>query len=332
MHNAPPPLNALRAFEAAARHLSLTKAALELNVTPGALSHQIRGLEDHLGLKLFDRGVRSIALTAAGKALQPGLQAGFLHIRDALAGLNRLSDARVLVISSPPGLTSKWLAPRLYRFSIAHPEIDLRVSSSLNNANFTTDGVDAAIRNLPVPGLRPGDASQDEALEVEKLIDVALAVVCSPAFVVQHGPFTSPDMLKGMPLIHDESLAKRAAAPSWADWFAAAGVRDADVSRGLRFSSADHALDATVEGAGVLLAYDALAYDDLRTGRLVMPFDLTLPSGRCYAFICPKKRREAVNVQAFRAWLREEAAALDWKKRAPRAADIRAAAGSPATR
>jgi LysR family transcriptional regulator, glycine cleavage system transcriptional activator len=95
MHNAPPPLNALRAFEAAARHLSLTKAALELNVTPGALSHQIRGLEDHLGLKLFDRGVRSITLTAAGKALHPGLQAGFLHIRDALASLNTLGDTRI---------------------------------------------------------------------------------------------------------------------------------------------------------------------------------------------------------------------------------------------
>ena len=119
MHSAPPPLNALRAFEAAARHLSLTKAALELNVTPGAISHQIRALEDHLGLKLFDRGVRSIALTAAGKALHPGLQAGFLHIWDALASLNRLSDARVLVVSAPPGFTSKWLAPRLYCFSIA---------------------------------------------------------------------------------------------------------------------------------------------------------------------------------------------------------------------
>ncbi len=149
MHNAPPPLNALRAFEAAARHLSLTRAAVELNVTPGALSHQIRGLEDHLGLKLFDRGVRSMALTAAGKALHPGLQAGFLHIRDALAGLNRFSDTRVLVISTSPGFTSKWLAPRLYRFSLAHPDIDVRVSSSINNANFTTDGVDAAIRNLP---------------------------------------------------------------------------------------------------------------------------------------------------------------------------------------
>jgi LysR family transcriptional regulator, glycine cleavage system transcriptional activator len=230
---------------------------------------------------------------------------------DALASLNRLSDTRVLVISTPPGFTSKWLAPRLYRFSIAYPEIDARVSSSINNANFTTDGVDAAIRNLPV------DAAQDEVLEVEKLIDLSLAPVCSSAFIEKHGPFTSPDMLKGAPLIHDESLSARAAIPTWADWFHAAGVRDADVSRGLRFNSADHALDATVEGAGVLLAFDALAYDDLRTGRLIMPFDLTRP--RCYAFVCPKSRRESANVRAFRAWLRQEAAALDWSRRAPHA-------------
>ena len=310
MHSAPPSLNALRAFEAAARHLSMAKAALELNVTPGALSHQIRGLEDHLGVKLFDRGVRSIELTAAGKALLPGLQAGFVHIRDALMILDRIGDPRVLVISAPPGFTSKWLAPRLYRFSIAYPEIDVRVSSSMKNANFITDGVDAAVRNLPV------GAAQDEALEVETLVDLNLAPVCSPALAENLGPL--PATLKGAPLIHDDSLAGRAAMPTWADWFAAAGVSDADVSHGLRFNSADHALDATVEGAGVLLALDALAYDDLRTGRLVMPFRLTLPSGRCYAFVCPKTRRESANVRAFRAWLRSEAAALDWSGRAAR--------------
>ena len=205
-------------------------------------------------------------------------------------------------------------------------EIDVRVSSSMNNANFTTDGVDAAIRNLPV------DAAHDEALEVEKLLDQSLMPVCSPAFVEKHGPFTSPDMLRGVPLIHDDSFSSRAVMPNWADWFAAAGVRDADVSRGLRFNSADHALDATVEGAGVLLAHDALAYDDLRTGRLVAPFDLTLPSGRCYCFVCAKKRRESANVRAFRAWLKEEAAAVDWSKCATRAADPRPAAESSATR
>jgi LysR family glycine cleavage system transcriptional activator len=120
--------------------------------------------------------------------------------------------------------------------------------------------------------------------------------------------------------------------PNWADWFAAAGLSDADISRGLRFNSADHALDATVQGAGVLLAHDVLAYDDLRTGRLVAPFDLTLPSGRCYCFVCAKKRRESANVRAFRAWLKEEAAAVDGSKRAARAADWRPAARSTATR
>src|SRR5882672_9669944 len=145
-----PQLNALRAFEAAARHLSLTKAAQELHVTPGALSHQIRGLEELLGLKLFERRVRSIALTRAGMQLYPGLRTGFIHIRDAVDALNEDGEERVLVISTPPGFTAKWLAPRLYRFSGAHPGIDARVSSSLANANFTTDGVDVAVRNLSV--------------------------------------------------------------------------------------------------------------------------------------------------------------------------------------
>jgi hypothetical protein len=190
----------------------------------------------------------------------------------------------------------------------------VRVSSSINNANFTTDGVDGAIQNLPV------DPAHDEALEVEKLIDLTLAPVCSPAFVEEQGPFTSPDMLKGMPLIHDDSLFSRLAIPSWADWFAAAGVRDADVSRGLRFSSSDHALDATVEGTGLLLAHDALAYDDLRSGRLVTPFALTLPSGRCYAFVCPKKRREAANVRA---------STHGSGKRSPRSTEASARRGQP---
>src|SRR5215472_17219704 len=121
MHRPMPPLNALRAFEAAARHLSLTRAAVELHVTPGALSHQIRGLEELLGRKLFERRVRAIALTPAGKLLYPGLQTGFAQIHEAVAGLDATADERVLVISTPPGFTAKWLVPRLYRFASAHP-------------------------------------------------------------------------------------------------------------------------------------------------------------------------------------------------------------------
>jgi LysR family transcriptional regulator, glycine cleavage system transcriptional activator len=308
MYRLMPPLTALRAFEAAARHLSLTKAAKELHVTAGALSHQIRGLEELLGLKLFERRVRSIALTPAGKMLYPGLQTGFIHIRDAVMGLSNAGEERALVISTPPGFTSKWLAPRLYRFSSAHPEIDARVSSSVSNANFTTDGVHVAIRNLAV------DAAPDPALVIEKLIELSWVPVCSPRLIETHGPMQRPEALKRVPLIHDDTLVNHAEVPTWADWFKATGVEGVDVSRGLRFNSSDHALDATGEGAGVLLAHDVLAYDDLRTGRLVIPIPFSLRSGRAYHFVCPHGRREHPHVQAFRAWIKQEVAALDWKK------------------
>jgi LysR family transcriptional regulator, glycine cleavage system transcriptional activator len=313
MYTTMPPLNALRAFEAAARHLSLTKAAQELNVTAGALSHQIRGLEELLGLKLFERRVRSIALTTAGRQLYPGLQAGFVHIRDAVAGLRDAGDARVLVISTPPGFTSKWLAPRLYRFSNANPEIDVRVSSTLSNANFTTDGVDVAVRSLAI------DAVPDPELVVETLIEMCFVPVCSPRLIDTHGPIATAEALGRLPLIHDDALASRAKVPTWADWFKAAGVDGVDVSRGLRFNSPDHALDATAEGGGVLLAHDVLAYDDLRTGRLAIPFDLALRSGRAYCVVCAKRRQDHPNVQAFRRWIKQEVAALAWGKWGPKA-------------
>jgi LysR family glycine cleavage system transcriptional activator len=306
MHKPMPPLSALRAFEAAARHLSLTKAAQELHVTPGALSHQIRGLEELIGLKLFERRVRSIALTPAGKQLYPGLQAGFLHIRDAVAGLSAMGDERVLVISTPPGFTAKWLAPRLYRFAIACPDIDARVSSSLSNANFRTDGVDVAVRNLA------SDAAGNVELTIEKLMELSFVPVCSPGLIATHGPFGEPGALKRVPLIHDDTLANRAEVPTWADWFRAAGLEGVDVTRGLRFNSADHALDAAAEGAGVLLAHDVLAYDDLRTGRLAIAFDLVLRSGRAYHVVCPRGRQDHPRVRAFRTWIKQEATAIDW--------------------
>ena len=308
MYTPMPGLNALRAFEAAARHLSLTKAALELHVTASALSHQIRGLEELLGVKLFVRRVRSIALTPAGKQLYPGLQTGFIQIRDAVAGLSPAGDEHVLVISTPPGLTAKWLAPRLYRFSNAHPEIDARVSSSLAAANFIADGVDVALRSLRVDAVAGAD------LVIEKLIDLTLMPLCSPKLIEKHGPFATAAALARVPLIHDDSLAKGADAPTWADWFEAAGVSGVDVSHGLRFNSADHAIDATVEGAGVLLSYDFLAYDALRSGRLAAAFPLTLRSGRAYYFVCPRKQQDRPKVRAFRNWVKQEVAALEWDK------------------
>ena len=301
-----PPLNALRAFEASARHLSLAKAAQELNVSPGAVSHQIRALEALLGIELFERRVRAIALTPAAKMLYPGVQSGFLQIQEAVASLRQVANERVLVVSTPPGLTAKWLAARLYRFASGHPEIEVRISSSLANANFTTDGVDVAVRNLPA---RPGD---DPGLLIERLVEVSLVTACSPRLHEQHGRPRTAEALARMPLIHDDSLNSRARLPTWTDWFNAAGLPSVDIGRGLRFNSADHALDAAGEGAGVLLAHDLLAYDDLRTKRLILPVARPIASNRAYYVVCPKHRSTVPQVQAFRDWIKQEVAALDW--------------------
>ena len=308
MRSAMPPLSALRAFEAAARHLSLTLAARELNVTAGALSHQIRGLEDFLGMKLFERRVRSIALTTAGKQLYPGLQTGFAQIREAVESLDTSHGAHVLVVSTSPGLTSKWLAPRLYRFGAAYPDIDVRISSTSANANFATDGIDLAVRNMPA------DPPPDSALEFEKLVDVTYVPVCSPRLLEKYGPVTDARALARLPLIHDESLSARGASPNWSDWFKAAGVDNVDLRRGLRFSSADHALDAAGEGAGVLLSHDILAYDGLRTGRLVIPVKLALPAGRTFSLVWAKGRKPSAAAESFRRWIKSEADALDWRE------------------
>lgn len=305
MHRPLPPLNALRAFEAAARHLSLTRAATELHVTPGALSHQIRGLEDTLGLELFHRLPRALALTEAGRKLLPGLTDGFTRIRAAVDTLDEDADTCVLVISTPPGFTAKWLAPRLYRFMNAHPDIDARISSTLSIANFDNDGIDVAIRNLPV------EAGEQPGLEREHLVDLTYLPVCSPRLLERIGPLASPDDLRHVPLIHDDMLIGRAHMPNWSDWLMAAGVEGVDVSRGLRFNSADHAIDAAEEGAGVLLGLLVLAHNDLRSGRLVAPFGLTVVSGRAFHFVCPKGHRKRKNVVAFHDWLRTELAAMD---------------------
>ncbi len=308
MNETMPPLNALRAFEAAARHLSLTKAARELHVTAGALSHQIRGLEAFLATKLFERRVRSIALTQTGKLLYPGLQTGFNRINEAVRELGKAGAERLLVISAPPGFTAKWLVRRLYRFSSAYPDIDTRISSSPAMANFTRDGVDMAVRNLPI------GVPSDLALVVEKLIDLPVVPVCSPKLLKRLGSVRRPDALKTMPLIHDDTPIALYQALSWALWFKEAGIEGADVRRGLRFNSTDHALDAAAEGAGVLLAHDLLAYDELRTGRLVIPVRLELRPVRAYYLVYPKNRREHAPVQAFRTWLKQELGALDWRR------------------
>lgn len=312
-----PPLNALRAFEAAARHGNFARAALELNVTPGALSHQIRGLEGLLGVALFERQARGVALTLPGRTLYPGLLSAFALIRDSVNALGASASSGVLVVSTPPGFTSKWLAPRLHRFAEAHPEVELRIASSAAYANFANDGVDVAVRSVP------SDQGIDAALEHEKLIDDELVAVCSPKLIAKIGRSSGRRDLRKTPLIHDDQLAGRPEVPTWVDWFRAAGLPPADLQRGLRFSSADHAIEAAIQGAGLLLTHAILAHDELLSGRLVMPFDVVVPAGRTYWLVRPKARQPRPGVDAFRAWLRSEMTAMVVARAAARRRKLR---------
>jgi LysR family transcriptional regulator, glycine cleavage system transcriptional activator len=290
-----PPFNALKAFEATARHLSFSKAAIELHVTPAALSHQVRGLEDLLGQKLFHRRARSIELTDTGRLLYPDLRLGFETIRAAVARVDRGRNDRVLVISATPGLTAKWLVPRLYRFLQANPEIDARVSASYAYVDFDADGVDVALRMSP--GDHPG-------LYVKKLMDEAMVPVCHPKLLEGPNGLRKPADLARFTLIHLNLPFGDKGPPTWGDWLEAAGVTGVDASRGLSFNVADHAQDAAMEGTGVMLAYKTMAASDLRSGRLVVPFGPELPLvNRAYHFVCPQGHETHPLVRAFRNWV-----------------------------
>ena len=286
------PLNALRAFEAIARHMSFARAAAELHVTPAALSHQIRGLEEQVGLPLFTRRTRSIELTEAGRTLYPGLHAGFESVRGAVARLDRARAENILVISATVGLTAKWLMPRLWRFLHAHPEIDARVAATMKVVDFAADGVDVAIRMSN--GRHPD-------LHVENLFEDAMLPVCSPRLVEQ-GLRSVADLAR-FPLIHHDIPMSMRAPPQWSDWLAMVGMHEIDATRGLRVNVADHALDAAVAGAGVSLSFKLIASDDVHSGRLVSPFGPELPLAIGYHFVCPKGHETRPKVRAFRDWL-----------------------------
>ena len=303
MAGALPPLNALRAFEATARHLSFSRAAVELHVTPAALSHQIKGLEDFLGIRLFFRKARAIELTEAGRILYPGLHTGFGQLRHAVTSLDRIRNDHVLVISTPPGFTAKWLTPRLHRFLALYPDIDARISSSSHMIDFEADGVDVAIRNARADA---ATAMAGDELVYEKLVDIAVLPVVSPRYLEQFGEMRAPEDLARAALIFDESFRNSTDMPKWTDWFQKAGVSNFNLQRGLHFNSADHALDAAVEGAGVVLSPYTMAYDDLRHGKLVCPINLRLETPRAFHFVCPKSSENRPNVAALRTWLRQE--------------------------
>jgi len=289
-----PPLTALRAFDAAVRHMSFAKAAEELFVTPAALSYQIKQLESHFNQPLFRRLNRAVELNEAGRALAPGAAEGFAAFRAAAQAVTRLAEDRALTITAGPAFTAKWLAPRFFRFAEAHPEIELRFVASLRILDFDRDGVDAAIRYT---------THVDESLYSEVLARDWHVPLCAPGIAES---VSAPADLARLPLLHDASLAHTGVPLGWPEWFSAAGEGQLDGRRGVRFSNADHALDAAVAGAGVALGRLHLAERDIAAGRLVAPLPMAIGRNSSYRFVCPLGAESSPVVGVLIAWMREE--------------------------
>ena len=285
-----PPLNALRAFEVASRRMSFRDAAAELNVTPSALSYQIRQLEDHLGVELFTRLNRAVVLTEAGERLQPGLRDAFERMREAVARVGGGSES-ILVVSCGPAFAAKWLAPRVYRFMEAHPDVELRLSASLKLVDFTTEEVDVGIRFGS--GDYPG-------LVVERMFREAVLPLAAAGSGV-HDEATLADAR----LLHDDSSNFVSPDTGWPEWLRLMkfGI---DGTRGTRFNHADHALDAAIDGAGVAMGRLSLAMRDIGAGRLEAPFETYLETPATFSFVTTPARLKRDKVQIFRDWLSAE--------------------------
>lgn len=306
-----PPLAVLRAFEAAARHLSFKKAAEELHLTPAAVSQQIKGLEDYLGVPLFRRLTRALELTEPATLMLPKLREGFDCLAAAVATTRQRTGGTLTVIA-PPSFATHWLIARLAKFTAAHPAIALRLDGSADsidrrgeNAVFADasfdprdDGSAVAIRYGA--GIYPGYC-------VDRLFAPDYVPVCSPALLARR-PLRTPADLRDQILIHDETIDEDPRRSLWQSWLRAAGVADIAPARGPRFSNAVLAVEAALAGQGVALALKPLIEDDVAAGRLVIPFGIAVPSPYAYYLVMAEAVARRPEVVAFRDWLLAEAA------------------------
>ncbi|MDQ2089420.1 transcriptional regulator GcvA [Marimonas arenosa] len=288
-----PPLTALRAFDAAARHMSFAQAAAELNVTPAALSFQIKSLEEHLGAPLFRRLTRRVELTEAGRALAPGAKDGFETLMAAWRSARRVLDSNTLTVTAGPAFTAKWLAPRIYEFARAHPDIDLRFAASLRRMDFDQDEIDVAIRF----GYGP-----DPGVYAVPLRREWVTPVMTPDLAAR---FPTPDSLTQAPLLFDDSIDFLDPPCDWPTWFRAVGITFTP-EHGPHFSQADHAVDAAVAGAGVVLGRRAMVIKEIADGRLVAPYGVALESKARFRFLCREGAEQQPRIAAFRDWILAE--------------------------
>jgi LysR family glycine cleavage system transcriptional activator len=296
-----PPLNALRAFEAAARHLNFSRAADELSVTPGAVSQQIQNLEDYVGASLFRRTPKGLLLTDAAQAALPALREAFDRLAEAASLLTAAVDGRRLTLTAAPSFAAKWLVPRLGRFEEAHPLVDVWLSADMDLVDFAAGEVDLAIRYGagPYPGL-----------EAIRLMHETVIPVMSPDLMAAN-PVNEPADLARHVLLHDGSPDADDSCPDWLMWLAARGVKGVDGNRGPRFNQSSLVIEAAAGGRGVALAKRTLAQDDLDAGRLVVPMPIATSVDFAYYVVHPKAKGRLPQVKAFVSWIAGEAAAHD---------------------
>jgi LysR family transcriptional regulator, glycine cleavage system transcriptional activator len=307
-----PPLNALKAFESAARYLSLKRAAHELNVTPAAVSHQVKALEDYLGVKLFRRMNRALELTAAARAALPKLSAGFESLAQAVAAMGPQPDSGQLTVSVAPSFAARWLMPRLHRFFAAHPEVDVRISARTRLLNRGGQG-DAVERATIEKWLEESDVAilyghgDYPGYRVDKLLTLTIAPLCSPQLLQGENALRHPQGLRFQTLVHDDSGARYDGVAFWDVWLSAAGVEGVDTSRGSHFSQPVLALEAASDVLGVVATFPVLATAELAVGRLILPFELQVKLQSAYYLVSSDTAVRPV-VIAFRDWLLAEAA------------------------
>jgi len=310
-----PPLNSLKAFEATARHLSVKKAALELNVTPAAVSHQLRILEEYLGVELFHRFNRSLELTEVAKGGLAKLAQGFDCLMESVDLLRAQQGGGSLTVSAAPSFASRWLMPRLHRFIAAHPEIDVKISARMRRVSVDGKG-DVAERATVETWLADSDVAILYGLgnilgfNVERLLELTITPICSPKLLTGEFPLREPSDLKHHLLLHDDTGQLYDNEAFWAVWLAAAGVTDVDVNKGPHFSHAVLAFEAAIDSVGILASMPVLAGEEIASGRLVKPFDLSVKLPDSYYMVSAEHSEQRPAVVAFLQWLRDEAARI----------------------
>ncbi len=284
-----PPLNAVRVFEAAARHLSFGGAAAELHVTPSAVSHAVKSLEGFLGSALFHREGRGVILTPEGEAFLPPIQDALAQVQGAVLSLARQKEARPLTLSVAPSLAVGWLMPRLSKFQLAHPEIEIRLSASTGLVDLQHSDFDASVRSGS--GAWPG-------LTSHFLMEEELVALCSPALIDARGGLARPEELTEVTLIHELPRLGQ-----WRSWFAAAGVAHPDPERGPKLENSALAVDAAIAGLGVVLANKSFVGAHLEAERLTVPFDVEALGRYSYYLAYLSDYGELPRIAAFRDWL-----------------------------